>query len=64
MLEGWIMIALLIPNRAYTANALISTGLSMPDVIIQSQTEVLFLSGEEIWDKRSAVSAFGWAQDL
>lgn len=42
------MIALFILNCAYTANTLISTGLSMLYVIIQSQTEVVFLSCEEI----------------
>ena len=38
------MISLFIPNRAHTENALIPTGLSMLYVIIQSQTEVVFLS--------------------
>lgn len=58
ILQGWIMISWFILNRAYTANALISTGLSMLYVIIQSQTEVVFLSWEEIWDKRGRETRF------
>lgn len=53
MSGGWIMIALFTLSCAYTPNALISARLSVLSVIIQSQAEVVFLSWEEIWDKRA-----------
>lgn len=58
MVEGRITISLFTPNRADAANALISPGLSVLRVIIQSQTEVVFPSWEEIWDKRERERGF------